>query len=88
MEVFPPSLKIKNIKNKMKTTERKALLTGHIGKTIEEITEFFLTEEPTQELCEYSVICKKDCAVNNDCRIKVFYQKYPNYQNLNVGSRI
>lgn len=60
------------------------IATGHIGHGLESLA----AELPKIEirLCEYTQRCHKDCLDGLDCRIKKFYDRYPNYLEMGVGA--
>ena len=40
--------------------------------------------------CKYDVVCKRECLDYRkfNCQIYKFYKKYPNYEQLRIGSRM
>jgi len=69
---------------------KKQIIAGHIGRFRKGIAELVGWDIPTREIkvCEYSERCKKECSADKDCQIKKFYDRYPEYQELNIGSRL
>lgn len=58
------------------------LLAGHIQTKSKDRTENGRT------YCPYTARCGKDCSNDVDCQVKRFYDRYPQYQEMSIGSRI
>lgn len=60
---------------------RKALATGHFGTR--EIKEYD-RRALELKLCPYTPECNRRCINDEDCKIRRFYEKYPDYKSLMV----
>jgi hypothetical protein len=65
---------------------KKILFTGHVGRCrLEDLPED-MTPVAELSLCRYATDCKKECSGDTSCRIKNFYERYPDYKSLGIGA--
>jgi hypothetical protein len=65
---------------------RKALGVGHLGTR--EIKEYDRQALDDIKLCPYTTECNRRCIDDTNCRVRRFYDRYPNYKELNIGSKL